>query len=444
MPLEQHESRTRSLLDRVIALPDLARTVRALPAQTFAAIVREVGVEDAGELLALATTDQLVRAFDEDLFAGARAGDRESLDVDRFVLWLEVLLEAGDAWAAARFAELDEDFVAHALSGVIHVLDETTLRGRIEEAEEDERAQAEKSLESALVEDLDGYVVVARRHDGWDAALALLLALDRDHRPLLVRLLERLANLGERRLAEDEGLSSLLSESESLADDVEAAREERRARQGFVEPQAARAFLTLARRPFVHDDPSASRDPMTRAYLRDVERAPHGPAPALREEEALRALPPAIRRELEGASVEVSTPPPSASTERAFMEALRELAGAEPRAFAQRMEELAYLANVLVAGHERSGARVRPREATEAAVATVSYGATLEILAARAPERRGDPVTPSELTALLRLREADVLFRVASGALSADPTRGEEGSVLYAAEEVDEALRVIR
>lgn len=441
MPLEKHESRTRSLLDRVIALPDLARTVRALPAQTFAALVREVGVEDAGELLALATADQLVRAFDEDLFVGARAGERETFDVDRFVVWLEVLLEAGDERAAARFAELDEDFVAHALSGVILVLAETTLRERIEDADEDERARAEKGLESALVEDLDGYVVVARRHLGWDAALALLLALDRDHRALLERLLERLAHLGERRLAEGDGLSSLLSESESLADDVEAAREERRARQGFVEPQAARAFLTLARRPFVRDDPSASRDPMTKAYLRDVERAHHAPAPAPHEEVALRALPPALLRELEASSVEISGPSPSAFTERAFMEALRELGSVDPAVFTQRMEELAYLANVLVAGHERGGARLRPREATEAALATVSYGAALEIRGGRAPERRGDPVTASELTALLRHREADVLFRVASSALAGD---ANEGGVLYSAEEVEEALRVNR
>src|SRR3954471_7277947 len=111
----QRLTRTHSLLNSLIELPDLASTIQALPAPIFAALVRKVGVEDSGDLIALATTEQLVQAFDEDLFVGNRAGERESLDVRRFVVWLEVLLEAGEEAAAQRVAELDEDFVAHAL-----------------------------------------------------------------------------------------------------------------------------------------------------------------------------------------------------------------------------------------------------------------------------------------------------------------------------------------
>lgn len=61
--------RTRALLTRLIEMPDLAATIQALPAERFAALVRELGVEDAGELVALATTEQLVQAFDEDPFS---------------------------------------------------------------------------------------------------------------------------------------------------------------------------------------------------------------------------------------------------------------------------------------------------------------------------------------------------------------------------------------
>ena len=129
-------SRTRSLLNSLIELPDLARTIQALPAPAFAALVRKVGVEDAGELVALATTEQLVHAFDEDLFVSDRAGERESLDVGRFVVWLEVLLEAGDEVAANRVADLEEDFVAHALAGVILVLEEEALRDRLDDGDE--------------------------------------------------------------------------------------------------------------------------------------------------------------------------------------------------------------------------------------------------------------------------------------------------------------------
>ena len=165
-------TRTRSLLNSLIELPDLARTIQALPAQTFASLVRKVGVEDAGELVALATTEQLVQAFDEDLFVSDRAGERESLDVGRFVVWLEVLLEAGDEVAADRGAELDEDFVAHALGGVILVIEEDALRERLDDGDEDEATQVVAFLFEAFAR--------TARERGATPVLALLPSLAGD------------------------------------------------------------------------------------------------------------------------------------------------------------------------------------------------------------------------------------------------------------------------
>lgn len=415
-------TRTRSLLNSLIELPDLASTIQALPARTFAALVRKVGVEDAGELVAIATTEQLVQAFDEDLFVSERAGEREALDVGRFVVWLEVLLEAGDEVAADRVAELDEDFVAHALGGVLLVLDEDALRDRLDEGDEDDARRVDKSLESALTEDIDGYIVVAKQHDGWDAVLALLLALDRKHRALLVRLLDRLARVGSGYLDDLEELSTVLSEGESLAEDVEAAREERRGKRGYVEARSARAFLTLARRPPEEEARPAERDPLTRAYFRELERGrPVAPA----ESSAQAALlPPAVLRELDEASggasgLALGGAPSQETTMGAFTEALREMSREEPILFGERMEELAYLANVLLAGHERGGSRLRPKEAADAVIATVCYGAMAEVRASQAKARRMERPTPTELAEVLRRRSADLLFRVASGALAA-------------------------
>src|SRR5690606_38417850 len=100
-------------------------------------------------------------------------------------------------------------------------------------------------------------------------------------------------------------LSTVLSEGESLAEDVEAAREERRSKQGYVEPRAARAFLSLALKPPTSEQRPLGRDPLTRAYFRDVERARPAamsgsaamPDPAPRA--ALHALPPAVLQELD-------------------------------------------------------------------------------------------------------------------------------------------------
>lgn len=443
-------TRTRSLLNNLIELPDLATTIQALPPQTFASLVRKVGVEDAGEIVALATTEQLVQAFDEDLFVSEHAGERESLDVGRFFVWLEVLLEAGDRAAADRVAELDEDFVAHALGGVLLVIEEDALRARLDDSDEDDARRVDKSLESALTEDIDGYILVAKQHDGWDAALALVLALDQSHRALLVRLLDRLARLGSRYLDDLEELSTVLSEGESLAEDVEAAREERRSKQGYVEARAARAFLSLARKPLDGEERHGERDPLTRAYFREVERSRAAPVHAPAAREALHALPPAVLRELDDVGTRGGRPalpgsPAKLTTIEAFTEALRDLHQDEPIIFGERMEELAYLANVLVAGHERSGSRLRPKEAADAVIATVCFGAVVELRANPPKAKRKAPPTSAELAAVLRQRGADFLFRVASSALAAGSApkvrTAKKDGLIYSADELEAAIR---
>src|SRR6478736_1760222 len=448
-----HElSRTRSLLNALIELPDLAAIVQTLPVPAFSALIRKLGVEDAGELIALATTEQLVQAFDEDLFVNERAGERESLDVGRFVVWLEVLLEAGDTVVADRVAELDEDFVAHALGGVFMVLDEDALRDRLDEVGEDEVRQVDKSLESALTEELDGYLLIAKQHDGWDAVLALVLALDRNHRALLVRLLDRLALVGDAFFDDLEQLLTVLSEGESLAEDAEAAREERRSRQGYVDARSARGFLLLAKKPAAGDERPTERDPLTRAYFREIERGRRTTTAAPVAQAALQALPAVVLHALgEDASENaklLNGAPARTTTLGAFSEALRELSRTEPSRFGERMEEFAYLANVLIAGHERNGARLRAKEAADAVIATVCYGAVVEIRAIRAKTMRKLAPTPLEFAEVLRQRSADILFRVGSGALAAGVLPAQKGTqasgLLYSEEELVLALSLKR
>ena len=68
----------------------------------FTVSFRLYGLEDCGELVALATPEQLTRVFDLDLWRSARAGRDEQFDPDRFGLWLEVLAESGVSLAAQR------------------------------------------------------------------------------------------------------------------------------------------------------------------------------------------------------------------------------------------------------------------------------------------------------------------------------------------------------
>jgi hypothetical protein len=417
----QRRRPSSSLLARLVEAPDLVATVRAMPAPAFTAAIREIGVEDAGPLVAAASPAQLVAAFDEDLFRNARPGEREAFDPDRFVAWLEVMLEAGDEAAAARLAELSEDFVLRGLGALVRVLDHDALRDRMLAVDEDDADAAdavEKALESSLVQEIDGYLLVSREGKGWDAALAVILALDRDHRALLERLLERAARQSARLLEDFETLAEVLSEAESLAEDVEAEREERRGALGFVEPRAARAFLELARQPA----DETTRDALTAAYFRALPPAPpveRGPEPRPergpeREEASAPRLGPGAGRE--------TRPEP-------VLGALRQLHVTAPAVFHQRMEELTYLANVLVAGaSDRDGARLGAADAAQAALATVALGAELAA---------GEARDAGALRAALERETADLLFRRASAWLAA---RGRKVAHLSSLSELEGAL----
>ncbi len=86
-----------------------------------------------------------------------------------------------------------------------------------------------------------------------------------------------------------------------------------------------------------------------------------------------------------------------------FARAMRALAELDPERFAERSEELAYLANVLVAGCPLRGGRMRPAEAVQAALAICSLGLELRL--------REQPA--EEPAQALRSEPADALFRLA-------------------------------
>jgi hypothetical protein len=87
-------------VSRILDEPALVGAVQALPPAALMRLIDHVGLEDASELVALATVDQLCRIFDEDLWRGARPGEDERFDPERFTLWLEVMLATrSPSWA---------------------------------------------------------------------------------------------------------------------------------------------------------------------------------------------------------------------------------------------------------------------------------------------------------------------------------------------------------
>jgi len=246
-----------SVLVRLLDAPDLAHRLQALPAPALREVLLEIGIEDAGELIALTSFEQLRDVFDEDLWRAPTPGADAGFDAERFALWLEVLQEAGDAFVADRLAEFSEDFLAFAFSRLVRVIDVSRASAAL--SDPDEANLLDKLVESQGCEELDGHLVVARSERAFDAVWSSLLALDERHPELLRALLRRNWLATESEAEDAGGLYALLTEGEQLREDAAAER-------GYVSPADARAFLALAR-----SAPAAPElDPITRAYFREL------------------------------------------------------------------------------------------------------------------------------------------------------------------------------
>jgi hypothetical protein len=385
------------LLRQMLADPTLAQELRALPAPALRRVILRVGLEDAGELVALSSLEQLREVFDEDLWRSPEPGRDDAFDAARFCVWLEVLHEAGEGFVADRLAELSEDFLVFAFSRLLRALDAAEVAASIRD--DDEAGLIDKVLEAEDCRELGEWLIVARVENGFDAVWATLLGLDDRHPELLHAVLHR-CWLATREQAEAaSGLYEVLSGEEQLLEDARAEREERRAARGHVAPADARAFLALAGRAPAEPGP----DPITRAYFRELRPAATGPArPGAGAGGDRRAAP--LRRLLAEAGVEPVPGEASTPEDSRFRRAVAELADSEPQVHQRVVEELAYLANVLVAGD--TSRAWQPVEAAERVLALCDAGLR-EVLA-----RRGD-ATPGAAREAVARWGAVGLFRTA-------------------------------
>ena len=58
-------------------------------------LIDHVGLHDAGDLIALTTTEQMRDILEESLWETLIPGEAERLRPERFLEWLDVMLEAG-------------------------------------------------------------------------------------------------------------------------------------------------------------------------------------------------------------------------------------------------------------------------------------------------------------------------------------------------------------
>jgi hypothetical protein len=321
------------VLDRILAIPHIERIVPQLKPEVLHRVIQVCGLEDCGELIALATSEQLARVFDVDLWRAGRPGRDDALDAHRFGVWLDVMANHDVSVAARKLAGMDTDLLSAALAQHVRVFDAAALTCVAGEGDDIVTAHS-GGLGSEC--ELGGYVVCATRDDSWDAIVSVLACLDAEHPDVFHRVMRgccRLSNSGR----EIDGLDDLLTEREQALFDLASAREQRRENQGYVTPAEARAFLEAAR-----EAPLASG--LTQADAGVVPPQPRALVKDSREHAPRLAR---IHRYMQAASHQ------------------------DPVAYSKRSEELAYLANAIVSGCSQP---FSPHQASRAAAAVCNLG----------------------------------------------------------------------
>lgn len=383
------------LLDRILNAPGLEHAVPRLRPDLLHGIIQSCGLEDCGEIVALATPEQLAHVFDLDLWRAAQPGMDEQFDAGRFGVWLEVLVETGAAAAAQKLAGMDVDLVIAGLAEHALVYDRAAVTPY--ETMDGEQVDAIRAIDDGLAFDVGGYLVVARRADSWEAIIDVLMSLDAGHPDYfhqVMRGCRALSNSGR----EIDGLDDLLPEGNQVMFDLAVERERRREKQGYVTPTQAHAFLQMSRELRLGSDAMPPANPLARAYFRAIDEATTADAPSASSTSNASGL-------LAAGSEAQPAPADSAEAVAAVFEVLLDagilsqppralLGGSEARAprlghirarleFAldrdhaaclARNEELAYLANTLMAGCSIQARPFTAQEASDAAVAICNLG----------------------------------------------------------------------
>jgi hypothetical protein len=456
---------SNQLLHHVLEEPTLVAAVRELPAPALVRLIHHVGLEDAGELIALTTAQQLSQVFDAELWQSAEPGSDETFRPERFALFLHLLYEAGESFVVQRLLALPRELLTLAVHKLLLVVDIDALTVRFNSSGryfDDGMDRVASAIDNALFEEWEEFRLIARDANAFDDLWNALLALDCEDHELVRYVIERCCDMdGE--LIEESGLYAVLNEEELLENDIASERSERRAAAGFVAPADARAFLELARRETI-DESADGRDPIARAYFRELAAEPAQPeraarvlpaktsgAPAdvgrllavLRDANVLDDGPavaaparlaegrPAARRRKAAARADVVATDAAEPAQRrltlmaAALLALRERDAA---LHAQRTEEVGFLANVLMAGSQHDGRAYRAVEAIEAALAACSVGIELECARRGEGAAKRRKAAPSVELAASVVSEwsADRLFRAGFYALRTqvvEPTR---------------------
>lgn len=390
-------------LTRLLDSPSLARVVPHLPPETLHQLIRHRGLEACGELVALATPAQLTSLLDLDLWRRAHPRRDEQFDVARFGEWLEVLVDTGDSVAARTVAALDQNVVVTGLSRYVRVFDPGIFEPTAQS--DDEAMDRREAMREGDVVDVDssgdrlecevgGYVVRARRADGWDAIIALLVALEAGDDNYFHAVMQGCRRLSNSR-PEIDGLDDLLPAPEQHLNDVAIERRRRLSQQGYATPADARAFLQMARQA-KHTLSGASAtgplevNPIVAAYFRAADEVMESSKESASGSADLRvdatSVPESIVAVVEllteagmmpkrpRALLEAADRDPEATRLTRLRRAMEYVRDTDETAYLTRSRELAFLANTLLGGCSVQSRPFTPQEASAATASICNLG----------------------------------------------------------------------
>lgn len=343
-------TQSSKLLTKLVDNPQLPALVPQLKTPTLTRLIKTVGVEDAGPIVAHTTTVQLQRVFDEMLWDSLVPGGSERMSPEAFIQWLEVLNDQGDTFVAERLEALGTQFLVSQLANVIEV-----------QSMHDSFAASDEAAEV-----FGAYKVLAKFVEEWDVVRTALAALNADFPDFMGTVLANLTSVAR--------LGGIERPSVNAQTDESQDRDKRREADGFLTPQGAREFLNYARtRPLDELSAMNQYDPASRRYL-TVQADDDSTAET---NAVLDASIDDLARVLAEAQVIPRTMrlENKAARKLPIKELLDRLELSDPGAFADRLAELVLLGNILVAGTTDQGEQFSEVEAANAALSISNMGA---------------------------------------------------------------------
>src|SRR5215471_15762782 len=258
---EAYSSRRIARFENHPAMPAL---LKELPPRAAASLFHEVGIADAGVLMAMMPARALLLAFDESIWKSPKPHLPEKISAPDLVDWLEAWIDIGERFLVEKLDAMSDDYLTSLLSRIVIVESHSRY------AVYGEHFDAFVELCEDGRERFGPYIVESNVNDGVDVVREVVRALWNSDAPKFLRLFGRLADLPD-------PVDSTRGSAATLHD-IEFEREAFRESRGFVTAEGARAFFAYAGRLSADEIMTLNDyDAETQRYLDAIARAAQPP-----------------------------------------------------------------------------------------------------------------------------------------------------------------------